>query len=772
MKNSAQFRKRKLLVDLGLAGLALAAATPAFAQVASKSTNSSNTIENIVVTSQKRSQNIQDVAEAITAFSAETLEAKGIANPQDLQLSVPNLSIGQQTDFGGAARVTLRGVGSENYGIGGDPGVPIHINGHYTQSSAYVFRDMLDVQRVEVQRGPQGTLYGRNAVGGNINIITNRPTKEFEGSAGYELGNYNRNMAKGMVSGPLSENVRGRLVAAQAKRDGVVQELGVGSNHDSIDYHSVRGALEIDLTRDLQAYINAYDFNDKGDVYTRRIDTDPNNIANLDPFKVKSNALNGTVNKSRGVTVDLTWNLDDVELRSLTARDVTDTRTQYDVDGNAVRLATNSTALSRKTYTQEFQALSKGNAPLRWVTGAFFYKEDGSQLNLNATDLKDTNGDLRTGLSNPPDLAQPLLMQDQKATNNAKSWAIYGQTDYALTEKLDLITGLRYTEDTKSYYADAYNYLSNGGTTTISGSRIPSSLLLLDESKGQTWKKVTTKFGLNYKLDNGDRVYSTYSNGFKSGGFSPKQLNGAYSPETVDAYEVGYKGRSSDGKIQTNVALFQYDYKDKQEFVFYGPTSNYPGGGVQVINASKAKTTGAEFEIQAKVTQGLRLDGSLSILSAKYENFLAQDDVLSNVRGVPVPVSNLSGHYLPLSPKLKANIGAQYNWALADDAGKMSVRADYSWTDKQYGNAFNREGGQKGTNPSVVALATGDRIPSYGIWNARVQWKNNQDNVAVTGYVNNLTNKQAITNAFVTSSNVNQATMKPRLFGVKVDYYF
>lgn len=780
MKKITRRNKRRLIAHIGLAGLALVTATQSMAQdVAKQSTAGKtapdNVLEQVIVTSQKRAQDMQETSEAITAFSGEMLEAKGIANSQDLQQSVPNLSVGQQTNLGGAAKVTLRGIGSENFGVGGDPGVPMHINGHYTQSTAYVFRDMLDVARVEVQRGPQGTLYGRNAIGGNINIITNRPTKEFEGSVGYELGNYNRNVVKGVFSGPLNDSVRARLVVAKAKRDGLVDELGVGEDHDSVDYQSVRGSLEVDLTSNLQAYINAYDFDDKGDVYTRRIDKDVNNVANLDPFKVKSNALNASVNKSNGLSVDLNWNLDNVELRSLTAYDSTQTRTQYDVDGNAVRLARYSIALDRETYTQEFQALSKDSGPLKWVAGAFFYKEDGKELRFNVNDVFDTDRNGQYGTSTPPDILQPLALQDGKAKTTADSWAIYGQTDYDLNEKMQLIGGLRYTKDTKSFFSDIYNYLDNGTTTpTVINqtptrtTTFPSYLVLVDQSAGTSWTQVTGKLGFNYKLDSGARTYVTYSNGYKAGGFSAKQ-SGFYDPEKVDAYEVGYKGRSADGKIQTNIAAFYYDYKDKQEMLFFGPTVQYPSGGVLVMNAAKAKTYGAEIEIQARITKGLRVDGSLSLLNATYDSLTAKDDVLNTAA---TPAVNLSGNTLPLSPKVKFNIGAQYNWALSEDAGTMSLRADYSWMDRQFGNAFNRVGGQVGTAPGVSVISTGDEIPAYGTWNARLQWKNAEDKLHLTTYVNNLTDVKAISNSYVGATSVMQTNLKPRMFGVKVDYFF
>jgi iron complex outermembrane receptor protein len=762
------YAKKHLLSDIGIACLALFSASPILAQDAGKQAGTSGSssggvIQEVIVTAQKRAQNAQDVPAAITAFTSEMLEAKGISNPQDLQLTVPSLSIGEQSNLGGAAKVTLRGVGSENYGPGGDPGVPLHINGHYTQSTAYIFRDMIDIDRVEVQRGPQGTLYGRNAIGGNINLITRRPTKDFEGYVGFELGNYNRRLVQGVVSGPLSKTVRGRLVAVQASRDGFVEELGVGKDRDNVDYQSLRGSLEIDLAPNLQTYINAYHFNDKGDTYSRRLDRDPNNIANQFPFKVRSNTPNEGLNKSDGLSVDFTLGLDGVELRSLSAYDSTRTRTRYDVDGNAVRLAEFSVAIGMKVFTQEFQALSKGTGPLKWVAGAFYYKEDSNETRTNVIDRFDTDNNGLTGLQN--DVTQPTVLQYSKTKNHADSWAVYGQADYDLSSKFQLVAGLRYTKDRKSYFSGADTVLSDGGARSIptGGGRFTAFPILnqvfFDNLAGTSWSQVTGKLGLNYRLEKDALLYASYSRGYKAGGYAAKQGD-FYNPETVDAYEGGLKGRWAEKSIQTNLAFFYYNYNDKQELQFFPPSVQFPNGGVQLINATNAKSYGAELEVQAFLTKQLRVDGSYSYTSATYGNFIVKDAQFPGLG-----FQDLAGHKLPLSPKNKFNIGAQYDMVLGNSLGSISARADYSWTADQWGNALNRDG--------TLLPGTGDKIPAHSLVNARVQWKNNDGSLQVSTFVRNLTNKYAISNSFVTGLNeVIQANIKPRTFGIKAEYFF
>jgi len=751
------------LAACSLASVAFLTASPAFAEAAgAEAPDSDGAIAEIIVTAQKRAQNLQEVPVAISAFSTEMLEARGISNPQDLQEVVPNLSIGEQTNLGGGAKVTLRGVGSENYGPGGDPGVPLHINGHYTQSTAYVFRDMVDVERVEVQRGPQGTLYGRNAIGGNVNLITRRPTKHFEGSAAVEVGNYGRRMVQGVLSGPISDRIRARVVAARAVRDGFVKEIGVGNDRDSVDYLSLRGSLEVDLTDNFQAYVNGYYFKDKGNNYTRRIDRDPNNIANQSPFLVASNTPNEGEDNSKGASIDFTWNLGNVELRSLSAYDRTNTSGSYDLDGNPVRVAQFGVGIGMKVLTQEFQILSKGDGPLKWVAGAFYYKEDSNETRTNVIDRFDTDSNGKTGLTG--DQAQPTVIQYSKTRNHADSWAVYGQLDYNVTDKLQLEAGLRYTRDGKSYFSGADTVLSDGSTRSVptGGGRFTVFPLLnqvfFDNTKGTNWNKVTWKVGLNYRFNRDAMLYASYSRGYKAGGYAAKQGD-YYNPEVVDAFELGLKGQWAENRIQTNLALFYYDYKDKQELQFFGPSAQFPNGGLQLINATSAKSYGGELEIRANVTKAFHIDAATSYLHARYNKFIARDVQLGTA------FQDLAGHKLPLAPTLKFNVGAQYDLDLGQKLGTFSLRGDFSWTAEQFGNALNRTGG--------VLPATGDLIPEYGVVNANLGWKSYDNSVRISVFGRNLTNKYAVSNSFVNGLNeVVQSNLKPRTYGIKVGYNF
>jgi iron complex outermembrane receptor protein len=310
-------------------------------------------IDEIIVTAQKREQNLQDVGIAVTALDATKLGARGIDNASDLQFSIPALTA--SITGVGSVRVALRGVGTDNLFPGGDPGVPMHIDGHYIQNTNYIMQDFLDIERVEVLRGPQGTLYGRNAVGGTINLISKRPTNSFEGKMSIDIGNYNKHLLQGIVSGPLSEKLRGRFAFSDQKRDGYIENLSPsGEDLDSLDYISARVSLEYDLTPDIELYLSAYNYENEGnpnaivllsenfpnvlpgniDYYT--VNGAGSNISAIDHQKTRQNVGKDLFDDSKGISIDVDWSIKNVEFRSLSSYNKSAAFSVYYIDGSDV----------------------------------------------------------------------------------------------------------------------------------------------------------------------------------------------------------------------------------------------------------------------------------------------------------------------------------------------------------------------------------------------------------------------------------------------------
>ena len=696
-----------------------------------ESARAQNVLDEIIVTSEKREQNVQDVPVAISAFSAAMLEARGIDSPESLQFVVPSLSLAEES-AGGGIRVTLRGIGTEGGAIG-EPGVPLHINGHYTRSTAYLFRDFLDVERVEVQRGPQGTLYGRNAVGGNINLITRRPTDELEGSIGFNVGNYQKRQIQAVLNTPINDRLRTRLAISDSERDGYIENLNPGGeDRNDSDYSSIRGSIEYDLSDDVQIYAAAYRFDDSGD--TIPLTTLDPAFSESDPFKTLSNAPHGSTDESDGVSMNISWDLGGMEFRSLSAYDETVKSDIGDEDGGNTLRSETTVATTTDTFTQEFQLISTDDSHLQWVVGAFYYKEN-----------QDFFIDGLRGLASP----RFRIVVPGELENT--SWAAFGQLDYALTDRLTLVGGLRYTKDKKTRTAGVGFGVEDGP--------FPPLTVAVNVGSEDEWSKVTGKLGINYHLNDDAMAYASWSRGYKAGGFNVTQTE-PFGPETVDAYEVGLKSQWLESRLQANVAAFYYDYQDKQD------VQQISAPGALLIratrNASTANVKGVEFEVQALVTDGLSVDMSVGYLDAEFDEYITFDPLFSMLGD-----QNLSRNALPYSPEWTAHLGAQYEWNLDDNLGRLTARVGYSWVDDRWTNAFNRLGG------GPIQGTEGDFLPDYEVINARLQWESASANWLVALYANNLTDEVIkLRSGTQSNGSVRSSYYAPRTYGLNLTYTF
>jgi len=677
---------------------------------------------------------------AISAFSAEALEVRGVTTPQGLQFHTPGLVVNRTNVGGGGAQVTIRGIGTEQPGVVTDPGVPLHVNGHYTQSTAYVFRDFLDVERVEVQRGPQGTLYGRNAVGGTINIVTKRPTEEVEGVMSLDVGNYDKRLVQAVVSGPLTDGVRGRLAISDEKRDGYVKDLGTNTDREFSDYTSIRGALEVDITDDVQAYLSAYHYDSESDEVF--LANRPNEEV-LNPFKINTNSPGFNDDKSKGASVDITWQLEGVDLRYLSAYDKTNKQGNYDYDGSSLFNSEFLTDVENETLMQEFQLISTHEGDLNWVLGLFYYDEKSTAVFRGFFDarlpvlsfLGLPAGD-RAGL-----LGGPTEME-------VNSLAVYGQANYKLTEQWEAVVGMRYTKDEKTRNHDGQVFFSELDPNIIVSA--PGN------SATNDWKEPTWKLGLNYHISEDNMLYASYSRGYKAGGYNTNlALTDSYDPEIVDAYDVGLKSQWLDNRVRLNIAAFYYDYKDKQDFqrLITLPAT-------KISNASQATIQGVELEAQAWVTDAFLLNFSLGYLDAEFDEYESID-----ANFVALGLQDLSGNKVPKSPEFKVSLGAQYKWQLSG-MGDLLLRGDYAWLDDQWSNAFNRDS-------SSGLAGSGDLLPSYHQVNARLQWTSEDENWQAEIYGTNLTDEVIKQNSFTSSGLLTIDTyLPPRLYGFKTTYRF
>ncbi|HLT90062.1 MAG TPA: TonB-dependent receptor [Woeseiaceae bacterium] len=729
------------------ASAALASAVVVPAQVRAQQDQGRDELEQIVVTAQKRAESLQEVPIAITALSEEVLTLRGIASPTDLQFSVPNLNIGQEAGNGWTNVVaTIRGVGTVNALL--DPGVPMHINGHYMQSTAVLARDFVDVERVEVLRGPQGTLYGRNAIGGSINIITRRPTDEFEGVLALDMGNFDKRLVRGTVSGPLSENVRGRLTVSDETRDGYVRNMSAlgADSYENSNYTAIRGYLDYDLTDDLTLQFSGYYYDSRmNSISFRRFNPYPplgvsssadwfvlngagENPTVHDRHTVKMDNPGETHDRARGFAVDAIWEFDSFELRSLTSYDDSQTTRWADLDASDVIATTTYTDLPMETFTQDLQVLFGGEGPLSGQAGIFYYYQDSPLFTEFAND---------NTVANLYDLDTPRAIFQETYSWKVRSLGLYGQVQYALTDALELVVGGRYTRDSKDQ-------------VSVSGGNFDGTLDLETVTLDKSWNQFTYRVGLNYQATDDVMLYTSYATGYKAGGIF---ILSTYEPEFVNAYEIGVKSDWFGRRLRLNAAAFHSDYEDKQErirLVVDGVLT--PGGMIQ--NIPNTVIRGLELEAQALLGDRVSLDASLTWQDSEYDGIVIEDPI------APGGVQDISGNQLANSAKWRAYAGLEHTTDF--DAGTLALRADVSYVGKRHGSIYNYEAGI---------------VPAYEWVNVRARWDSPDGAWRADFYIKNLLDEEAMSGrAYVPFDEFGYPDLgtflPPRTYGVELTRFF
>ena len=704
-------------------------------------------IDEIVVTAQKREQSLQDTPLSISAITASSLEARGIESGIDLQFSVPGLSLGESNT--GPAQITVRGIGMENIFLGGDPGVPIHINGHYIQDTSYILQDFLDIERIEVLRGPQGTLYGRNAIGGNINVITKRPTEEFEAFASLDFGNYSKRLAQISVSGSVAEKFRARIAVSDENRAGYVENISTvgGDNFKDSDYTSIRGVVEYDVTDTLMVAMSGYYFEDFGNnVVARRVTDNPTsslpgfvdyfavngalpNPTVSNPRQVRLNITDDASSRAKGGSVDVEWDMMGLRFRSLSSYNNSDSLLFTDSDGSdVVTVGHDHVSRSHETFSQELQVLSNADDSLNWILGLFYYSENSQSAEIFDWD----NLFVADGSKTVVDFTSEL---------RSEAIGVFGQIEYPLTDKLFAVAGLRYNKDKKSNIGGTF--IPAFGVADPSG----GPLLVFDSDE---WSEVTGKFGLNYHVHEDLLLFASFTTGYKAGGYNNQQP--VYDPETVDAFELGIKGLWLDQTVQGSFSAFHYDYAEKQEF------QRDPSLGIAFItNAGAATLWGMEIEGVANPFPGMMIDLSIAYLNAEYDEFDTLDGLNPGLG-----VQDLSGNDLPRTPEWKFHIGLEYEWSFGE--GMLAARLDAVWVDEQFSAPFNR--------------LDRDLMDSYHRTNAQLNWESDNQLWAASFYVKNIEDDDVLGNLFDGGETTGIPVavyghyFSPRTYGVKFSRHF
>ena len=658
--------------------------------------------DEIVVTAQKREQNLQNVAAAITAVNSRTLQERGITTTDDLKFVVPSLQVGE---LGGNTNVNIRGVGLNLVSTVAPPGVAIHIDGVYQPITAMGDLVQIDLERVEVLRGPQGTLYGRNANAGAINFITKAPTDRFEGYVQAGYATYDQSRLQGIVNIPVSDDIAIRAVGDWVKRrDGYYKNVVPGLD-DIIKGETLSGRLRIaaNVTDKLTLDINLSKLKGSGPYYGYVNFTKPNADAlRRNPFlanaivsgKPNRTSANDPSDSDRDLdfaAATLTWELDDVQLKSITGYQYLHDRILSDDDGSNISAFLGTRNSRNKSFSQEFN-LSASLGPVDAITG-FFYLNDRYRYLVHY--------DLPLGLSPLP---AGSILDFFSPETKTKALAVFGDVTVNLSERFRVFGGLRYSND--KIEATQVNSLRFGPTGNI----IFSCPLQTNKLK---FNSTTPRAGAQFDLSDDSNVFATYSQGFKDGGFNRTQCNANYNPETIKAYETGIKNRVLDGRATLNISGFYYDYKNLQ-------LVQQVGLGNRVTNAASATIKGLELEATWNPSDNWTFNGNVSALDAKYKNFVNVDTLFPGLG-----FQDVSGNRLNNAPKFSTNVGLSYRTDQSN-FGRVTLRADGSYRSRYYFREFNR--------PE-------DSQAAYALLNIAIIWDSPNDQYRVRLYGNNIFNQ-------------------------------
>ena len=676
-------------------------ATAASQEIPSRQAVNDNTvIEEIIVTAQKRQTPAQDVPISMSVFAGADLEALHLDNVADVSKYTPNLE--WDTSFLGASNwsaIFIRGIGQSSTFAehSTDPGVGVYLDGVYIGRTVGSALGVLDISQVEVLRGPQGTLFGKNTVGGAVTLVSTRPSGVFSGWADATSGSDNRRDLRLAVNIPITDQVWTRFSAASINRDGYGKSLQDGTEFGDVNTDSIRGTLRWlpgdDLTFDfITDWTRTREASPTGTLVFA--DADPLSLTGAYNFFVApTNSVDGFGDgvpwdsrfvtpgnftsyatgesgsdlDTQGVTAVVDWRPGELTFTSITAYRDLESKWAVDADLSPLTIIEDIIGLEQRQFSQEFN-LQGRHGSLDWLVGLHYFDEEASAFGgaIIVPEVATVEFDPVFGLPNPlfgiPLSAPPCivsgcwqLMNDHRA----RSVAAFTHVDYGFSERLSAFAGLRYTSEKRRV------------------SNPPGIGIVASNGNSETFSEASPTIGLQYYLDEGLQFYGSVSRGFKSGGFNttvviPRDDYLPYSPEEVTSYELGVK--ASGDRFRVAAAAFFSDYEDIQIPVLEDVEP-------QTLNAAKAEIMGAELELVAALTAGLKLQAGVGYLDAEYTKLYEE-----GLAGLIIPVTLDSE--LMNTPPWSFNLNVIYSTDL-QGIGQLTIRGDYSWRDKTYKDAIN-----------------------------------------------------------------------------------
>lgn len=721
-------------------------------------------LEEVVVSAQRRLEDLQRTPIAVTALSTQSLEDRSVTTAQELMQVVPSLQVSTQTAGNGSGSATffLRGLGQQRGGNGSQPAVGIYVDDFYYPSLNGTVFSILDIQQIEVLRGPQGTLFGRNTIGGAIRYTTKKPDKDLGGSLSVTYGSFDRLDIAGVVNMPLGEKVSVRVTGGDLDNDGFVRRESTGGRAGGSSTRLGRAQLRIEPTAAMKIDLAAQYTKSEIDGYAYRLPgpydhgivTTIWNTAPAGPIAAARAALGSydarytptcdycqpgtrsslnpeefadTVEKSANGVVS--WDLNEqLTLKSLTGYTQVRTESITDLDGSPLPILGIAGVNFIKAISEELQLNGYSlNGTLKWVGGLYYNDEEADALGWHGI------GTIALGATRPPN----------PTTRDTENEAGYIDLTWQATDSVSLLGGFRYSTENKEI-------TRRGATTGTSAAE-------------KTFSSTTGRIGLQYQWTPDVMSYLTVSQGFRSGGFNvlpvatpatptaPSTFFESFDPEKSTTYELGARATLFEDRLRVNPTIFynQWDKIQVQRFDFDVPTAQQV---IHLENAGKAHTYGLEIEADTVVTRSLHLFANLATLKAKY-------DSVGTANGITKDSS------FQRAPELTYGLGGSYIFDLGR-AGTVTGTINYSWQDDQASTP---------TDSSNPPLSRRDALllPSYDITNVRLEYRDASSHWSVAAFVTNIFDELYFVGGVdYPESSAHFDLGRPREYGMTVRYTF
>lgn len=810
--------KQKLLSTAVAAGcLSVLAPSLAMAQ--------SNMLEEIVVTARKASESLQSTPVAVSALTENMLAEAQVTNIGDLKKTAPSLSI-MEGGTGSSALVfiAIRGNAQTAPNAAADAAVGTYVDGVYFARPTGGNVDMFDVQRAEVLRGPQGTLFGRNTTGGAISIVTNQPTGELEGYIKAEAGNYGHKRVEAVVNAPINgEELATRFSVRYNERDGYGDYKGyndpAGFTWDGLNQESAaieentyaRGkVLWAPYDQDVQVTLGGWYSNMKDTGQRTEVQAINSNFNlgfatlgdlmtmsgfNPDTFLNQQNAHDSywnadnssinpvyndgelsrpsSSNDTKGFYLDVEYTIGDYDIKSITSWHETISRGMVDLDGTPLSLLSFASTWEQDQISQEIQ-VSSSWGDMDWISGAYFFQEDSSGVSRSRSFGILADLALFAPLGTPIDAIRPVG-RGTNTTNDNTSKGIFFQANYTFTDALRATAGLRYTWDERdiirmpnSAEVSAFN------PDPIANCQIPVAQLddptVCAQKETADFEYPAWVLSMDYQLNDDVFLYAKTSGASMAGGWNVRGLSlPSFEPEEVKDVEVGFKADLFESRVRFNTALF-YMEADKQQRI----VNEFVNGSITqyVRNASSTTTLGAEFELTWLAWDGMTITSNLSLLDSEYDDYNVDELITSGPNAGQVVTVDHSGENSPHAPEMTFQLGATQ--LIQTNLGEIALHADYFWVDDTW---FQDNSIRQGESALVIQQQIEEQqhnfVDSYSLINATATLITNDEQWEVSVWGKNLADEEyysGVSNFYSAFGTATKTWGAPRTFGASVKY--